>query len=148
MLRNSGHAGGLEVRRRDHLSECGAFQLGQVIGVGLVKGEPEFAAAFAAAIVTALIGCARQAIQRRNWPIDEPQQRTDMDQVGGLQQLITTVAATAAGDVSGGPQRREDLFDEFARQLFLFAKFADVEATARCGTGEGNHGLEGVAGAL
>ena len=61
---------------------------------------------------------------------------------------VDAVAAAAAGDVAGGAQGGEDLLDELARQLLLLAEFADVEAAARRGAGQGHHGLEGVTGAL
>ena len=71
-----------------------------------------------------------------------------IDQVHRLQKLIAAVAAAAAGDVARRLEGEQDLFEELARQLLLLGQLADLEAHARLGPGQGDHRLEGVAGAL
>ena len=81
-----------------------------------------------AAVLATAVGGTRQAGQWCDGPVHGAQQRTNVDLFWILQYLVAAIAATAAGDVARRLERQQDLLQELARQLFLFAKLADLQA--------------------
>lgn len=136
------------IRRRENLGERSSFQSRQITRIGFSEGDPKLAPGLLLAVIATPISGAGKAGQGGNWSIHSPQQWSDENQIRWFSQRVTAITPSATGDVARRLERKQNLFEKFAREFLAGAQLTDPQALSRLCSGKCSDGLECISRAL